>query len=173
MQSSCEALCCSTRSRNQSPGVTHHKFPTDERWKFRSHEKFRSLHRIPYFVPFIYRIFKPNWSIQNKNLGKTPKYDSSSQESSTSQLGGSIGVAKFAKSSSSSRSETANAWWHEKEVLLHRRSPNFELVEINSTLSCKELSVSKFKRIFKDAKTDECLTDAAEAFEIVSTWNWR
>jgi len=57
-------------------------------------------------------------------------------------------------------------------VLLHRRSPNFELVEINSTLSCKELlSVSKFKWIFEDAKTDECLTDAAEAFEIISTWN--
>jgi len=135
--------------------------------------QFRSHHWIPYFVPFIYRIFESNWSIQNKNLEKTPKCDSSPQESSTSQLGGSIGVAKFAKSSSSSRSETASAWWHEKEVLLHRRSPNFELVEINSTLSCKELSVSKFKRIFKDAKTDECLTDAVEAFEIVSTWNWR
>ena len=39
-----------------------------------------------------------------------------------------------------SRSETASAWRHEKEVLLHRRSPNFELVEINSTLSCKVVS---------------------------------
>ena len=37
-----------------------------------------------------------------------------------------------------SRSEPTSAWRHEKEVLLHRRSPNFELVEINSTLSCKE-----------------------------------
>jgi len=40
--------------------------------------------------------------IQNKNLEKTPKCDSSSQETLTSQLGGSIGVAKFAKSSSKS-----------------------------------------------------------------------
>ena len=64
--------------------------------------QFRSHHRISYFVPFNYRIFKSNWSIQNKNLEKTPKCDSSSQESLTSQLGGSIGVAKFAKSSSKS-----------------------------------------------------------------------
>ena len=27
--------------------------------------------------------------------------------------------------------------------------------------------VSKFKRIFEDSKTDECLTDAVEAFKIV------
>ena len=42
---------------------------------------------------------------------------------------------------------------------------------LNSQKSIRLLSVSKFKRIFEDAKTDECLTDAVEAFEIVSTWN--
>ena len=98
-----------------------------------------------------------------------PKYDSSSQESSTSQLGGSISGQICQKFQQVVVKQRVHDGMRKKCYFI--ASPNFELVEINSTLSCKELSVNKFKRIFEDAKTDECLTDAVEAFEIVSTWN--
>ena len=56
-------------------------------------------------------------------------------------------------------------------MLLHRRSPNFELVEINSTLSCKELSVSKLIQtdfLKTPNPMSVLLMPRAEAFEIVS-----
>ena len=108
MQSSCEAPCCSTRSWNQSPGVTQHKFSTDERWKksLEAFIEFRTLFLS--FIGFSNRIDRSKTKISKE----PPKCDSISQESSTSQLGGSIGVAKFAKSSSKSlwNSECMMAW---------------------------------------------------------------
>jgi len=143
MQSSCEAPCCSTRSWNQSPGVTHHKFSTDERWK-KYHEKFRSLHRIPYILCSFHLL-----DFQTELIDKISKKRPNATQvlknrwllsSAVPSVWPNLPNYLTRTVPASNSSETASAWRHEKEVLLHRRSPNFELVEINSTLSCKVVS---------------------------------
>ena len=172
MQSSCEAPCCSIRSRNLTTNVQPTKDESLEATN--SLEAFIEFHTLFLtFIRFSNRIDRSKSKISKKcpnatQVLKNRRLLSSAVPSVWPNLPKYLTCEVPA-----SRSETASAWRHEKEVLLHRRLPNFELVEINSTLISKELSVNKFKRIFEDAKTDECLTDAVEAFEIVSTWNWR
>ena len=124
---------------NRPGSLTTNFQPTkDERNTTKSLEAFIKFHT--YFVPFIYRIFKLNWSL--KSWKKRPN---ATQVLKNRQLLNSAVPSVWPNLPNyltctvpaNNRSETASAWRHEKEVLLHRRSPNFELVEINSTLSCK------------------------------------
>ena len=128
---------------NRPGSLTTNFQPTkDERSTTKSLEAFIEFRT--YFVPFIYWIFKLNWSIKSrKNAQMQLKFSriidfSARRFHRCGQICQIILHAQFQQVIRSS--ETASAWRHEKEVLLHRRSPNFELVEINSTLSCKVVS---------------------------------